>query len=224
VNASQRRRAMGAGIAFVVLFVAGVIVTFGNSPESKSSDTPLRAAHRWLEYLSSSGHRTGLIVGAYLLILAAIAFVWFANGLRDWLAPDAATGRMMSSLGVLGASAIAIASLVGGAGVAGGIAFGNEPLPISGDAVRVLAEIFFPLLFVVFGLVSVALIAIVAVLSPRDGRAPGWVAYTAWLGALGALFGVFFFPMIVALLWYLAVAIAGFGGAAGTREVRGGPA
>jgi hypothetical protein len=218
VNVSQLRRAMGAGVAFVVLFVAGVMVTFGNSPEPKSSDTPARAAHRWVEYLSSSSHRTGLIIGAYLLVLAAIAFVWFSAGLREWFAPDSASGRIMSGLGVLGAGAIAIGSMTGGAGVAGSIAFGNEALPITGDAVRILADVFFPLLFVAFGLVSAALIAMIAVLGVREGRAPAWIGYTAWLAVLGALAGVAFFPFVVTLLWYLAIGIAGLAGAASVAD------
>lgn len=221
MNESQRRRAMGAGVAFVVLFVAGVMFTFGNSPEGKSSETSVQAAHKWLEYLSSSSHRTGLIVGAYLLVLAAIAFVWFSAGLREWLSPDSGTGRVMMGLGVLGASAIGVGALTGGAGVAGSVAFGNESLPVSGDAIRVLAYTFFPLLFVVFGLTSAALIGTVAVLAMREDRVPRWIAYTAWLGVLGAVTGVIFFPFIVALLWYLAVAIAGLTGSLGAATAQG---
>lgn len=215
MNATKQRPAMIAGIVFVILFVAGVIATFSSSPETKSSDTPATAAHKWLESISSSSHRTGLIIGAYLLILAAIAFVWFSNGLREWFAADSSTGRVISGLGVMGASTIGVASMVGGAGIAGAVAFANEALPISGDAVRVLSDTFFPLLFVVFGLVSAALIGTIASLIMREGRAPRWLGYAAWLGALGALTGVFFFPFIVALLCYLAIAIAGLRGVAG---------
>jgi hypothetical protein len=122
----------------------------------------------------------------------------------------------MSALGVLGAGAIAVAAMTGGVEVAGGIAFGNEALPVNGDALRLVADMFFPLIFVVFGLVSAALIGLVAFLSLRERRAPAWLGYTAWLGALGALVGVFFFPFVIALLWYLAIAIAGLAGAAST--------
>lgn len=220
MTTSQLRKAMGAGVVFVVALVAGVLFTFGNSPETKSSDTAATAAHKWLEYLASSSHRTGLIIGAYLLVVAAIAFVWFSTGLREWFAPDVATGRVMSGLGLLGAGALALAAMTGGVEVAGGIAFGNEPLPAEGEAVRIVAGMFFPLVFVVFGLASAALIGLVALLAQRERRAPGWVGYTAWIGALGALTGVFFFPFLIALLWYLAVAIVGLLGAAWTGRER----
>src|SRR5438445_3333240 len=134
MSAAQQRRAMGAGIAFVALFVAGVIVTFGDTPEIKSSDTAATAAQKWVGELSSSNHRVGIIIGAYLLILAAIAFVWFCSGLREWLVPSAGAGRAISNLGVLGAGAISVAALVGGAGIAGAVEFGENPLP-NGDAI-----------------------------------------------------------------------------------------
>ncbi len=99
--------------------------------------------------------------------------------------------------------------MVDGGAIAGAIAFGNEPVPLNGETTRIVADMFFPLLFVVFGLVSAALIATVAVLALRDESVPRWIGYTGWIGALGALTGVFFIPFVVALLWYLAIAIAG---------------
>jgi uncharacterized membrane protein YhaH (DUF805 family) len=210
MNAQQVRRAMIAGVVFVGLFVAGVLVTFANSPEIKSTDTAASAAQKWLGEISDSGHRAGLIVGAYLLIIAAIAFVWFCSGLREWLGSSAGVGRAISSLGVLGAGAITVAAITGGAGIAGSITFGKDPVPQSGDAIRVVAEFFFPFLFVVFGLVSAALIATIATSAMRDRALPRWLAYLAWIGVLGALGGVVFIPFVLPLLWYLAVAIAGF--------------
>lgn len=220
MNANQMRRSMGAGIVFFLAFVVGVLFVFGNSPETKSSETSAMAAHKWVEYLSSSSHRTGLIVGAYLLVIAAIAFVWFSTGLREWLAPDVATGRIMSGLGLLGAGAIAVAAMTSGVEMAGGIVFGNEHVPANGEAVRTVASMFFPLIFVVFGLASAALIGLVAVVSRRERRGPSWLGYTAWIGALGALTGVFFFPFLIALLWYLASAIAGLLNAASLDRER----
>src|ERR1700726_2119982 len=94
----QLRRAMAAGIAFVVLFFAGVLLNFSNAPESKSGEASAAVAQKWVSYLSSSGNRTGLIVSAYLLVLAGLAFVWFTVGLRAWLAPNAPAGRVISHL------------------------------------------------------------------------------------------------------------------------------
>ena len=208
MKSGQLRRAMAAGIAFVVLFVAGVFLNFGDTPNIKSSDTNAAAAQKWVTELSGSGHRAGLIVSAYLLILAGLAFLWFTTGVRAWLAPDLAIGRIISCLGVLGAAAMAAAGM-GGASVAGSVSFGNEPVPQNGDAIRLVMETFYPFLFVVFGLVSAALIATVAVAVMRTGILPRWVAYTGWIAVLGSLAGVVFLPFVLPLLWYLVVSIVG---------------
>jgi hypothetical protein len=210
MTAAQQRRAMVAGMAFVVLFLAGVFVTFGNTPEIKSSDTAARASAKWVLEMSSSSHRVGLIIAAYLLIVGAIAFVWFCNGLRERLAASPAIGRLISGLSVLGAGAIGVAALIGGAGIAGAVEFGESPLPLNGEAIRITTELFFPFLFVVFGLVSAALIATATVSATRTAALPRWLIYGGWLGVLGSIFGVIFFPLALPLLWFLAVAIVGF--------------
>lgn len=202
----QLRSAMAAGVAFVVLFVAGVVLNFGNTPETKSSDTSTVTAQKWVDYLSSTSHRTALIVSAYLLILAGLTFVWFTIGLRARFADSTAAGRLISHLGVLGAGAMVSAAMAGAA-VAGSVSFGNNPVPQNGDAIRIVMELFFPFLFVVFGLVSAVLIATVAIAVKRTEILPRWVVYTGWIAMLGSLAGVVFLPFVLPLLWYLALSI-----------------
>jgi len=86
MKSGQLRRAMAAGIASVVLFVAGVFLNFGDTPNIKSSDTNAAAAQKWVTELSGSGHRAGLIVSAYLLILAGLASY---GAVRLWQHPTA---------------------------------------------------------------------------------------------------------------------------------------
>jgi hypothetical protein len=210
MSAAAQRRAMAAGVAFVVLFIAGVIVNFSNTPEIKSSDTAATASRKWVIELSSSGHRVGIIISAYLLMLAALALVWFCIGLGGWLTTSQKAGRAIAGLGVLGASAIAVASLLGGAGIAGAVEFGESPLPQNGEAIRVVAELFFPFLFVVFGLASAAIIATLTVAAARTQSLPRWLVYAGWVAVLGSILGVIFFPLILPLLWYLIVAIVGY--------------
>jgi hypothetical protein len=198
---------MGAGVAFVALFVAGVLLNFGNTPEIKSSDTAATAALKWTVELSQSSHRVALLISGYMLIVAAITFVWFSNGLREWLKLGPSTGRVISGLSVLGGGAIAAGALIGGAGIAGAVEFGENPLP-SGDAIRATAELFFPFLFVIFGLASAALIATLTISAAR-GAIPSWLAYAGWVAVLGSIAGVVFIPFVLPLLWYLALAIVG---------------
>jgi hypothetical protein len=197
---------MGAGVAFVVLFVASVLLMLGDIAEVKSSDSPARAGEKWLHELSSSGHRVGLLIGGYALIFAAIAFVWFCNGLRERLALSPSSGRLVTALSVLGAASITVAALLGAA-FAGSVELGNVPLPANGETIWIVSELFFPFMFVVFSLVSAVVIGVITV-SASDAL-PRWLRYAGWVGVLGSLAGVMVLPFVLALLWYLAVAIVG---------------
>lgn len=211
MTGSELRRAMSAGIAFVVLFVVGVLVN--NSPNINSTDSDAVASAKFVAYVSDGGNRARLIVGGFLLVFAALAYVWFALGLRAWIGVQSAAGRLVSHLGVLGAGAMAAAAMASTA-VAGPVLFGNEPVPRDGDVIRIVMDLAFPFLFVVFGLTSAALIAVVVVGAMRAATAPKWVIYTGWVAVLGSLGGVIFIPFVLPLLWYLAVAIMGLAHAA----------
>lgn len=211
----DRRRFMIAGLAFVALFVAGVFVSFANSPSINSGDSDATVAGRYVDYLSNSGHRVVLLIGGYLLILSAMAFVWLGIGLRARLAP--AVGQFVAGLTVLGAAAIAVGAIASAA-IAGAVDFGGEPVPRDGDTIRMVMDLAFPLLFVVFGLVSAALIVTVAV-GARHAGMPAWMFYASWVAALGGVFAALFVPMVLPLLWYLAIAVTGM-----TRPVHSTPA
>jgi hypothetical protein len=201
---AELRPAMAAGIAFVVFFVVGIFTSFGHSPDIKSSDSDAVAAGKYVTKLSDSGARTGILVGAYLLVIAAILFVWFSRGLGE-LFESPFTGRIVGGLGVLGAAAIA-AGAMAIAVVAGMVSFGGEPVPKDGDTIRVPMGMAFPFLFVVLGLVSAAIAATVAL---RATALPTWLRYAGALAVLGGIFAVIFLPMGVVMLWFLAVAIFG---------------
>lgn len=201
---------MAAGIAFVVLLVVGVLVSFANSPDIKSKDDDAATSAKYVHALSSHTHRTGILIGAYLVLLAALAFVWYTQGLRarlDDVAGSRAAGRRVAALGVLGAGALTAAAMAN-AVMAGAVEFGGDKVPRDGDTMRVVMDMFFPFIFVVFALTSVAIIATLAV-HARAAGLPSWLGYAAWLAAVGGILAVIFLPMVLVLLWYLAVAIAG---------------
>src|ERR1700736_790550 len=77
-KSNERTGRLGAwmGIAFVVLFVIGFIV-FPTPSSNKAKDTA-----KWQAWWNDSGHRTAAIIGAYLMVLGVLAFVWFAWSLR----------------------------------------------------------------------------------------------------------------------------------------------
>lgn len=214
MSTGELRRSMIAGIVFVVLFVFGTFASLG--PNIKKDDTPSGAASKYLDYVSTHGHRAGLIVGAYALILAGIAFIWFTQGIRRW-GGETIVGGFVGALGVLAAGAMAAAGMTT-AVVAGAVSLGNTPGPSSsgGEAVRWVMSMSYPFLFVVVGLVSAAMIGAIALGGSRAGVIPKWLAYAGILGVLGGVFGVIFLPMVLVLLWFLALAIVGLKGAGAT--------
>lgn len=211
MRTSAFRRSMVAGIVFVVLFVFGMFFS-NDAPSTKSSDSAAVVAQKWVDWLATKSHRTEHLIGGYLLIIAAVAFVWFCLGIRDRLESagpaEVVIGRFVSLLSVLGAGAMTAAAMTA-AVVPGAIEFGGEKAPTNGDATHWIMDLTFPFLFVVFGLVSAALIAAVAIATTRSDAFPRWVAYFGWLAVLGAIGAVIFLPMALVLLWYLAVAIVG---------------
>lgn len=208
MNVTAYRRSMAAGIAFVGLFVIGVVMYLGNAPEADSSDSASAAARTFVDHLSDSGHRAGLVASAYLLILAALAFIWFTQGLRDRLGGQSSSGRLVAGFGVFGAGALAAAGMCA-AGTAGSVAFGGEPVPAGGDAIRAVLDLVFPFIFVVFGLTAAAIVGVVTAAALKGNGWPRWVGWLGVLGTLGALVGVELVPFILPTLWFLAVAIAG---------------
>lgn len=197
---------MVAGIVFVVFFVVGVFLV--STPDIKKKDTQATAAAKYAHWISNSGHRTDVLVSAYLLIVAAIAFVWFIQALRvAILADNIVADRTVGALSAAGAGVISAAAIIN-ATIAGSMSFGSEPAP-NGDTVRVVMDVAFPMLCVAFGLVAGAIIAAFAVVSAGNRTLPRWLAYGGWVGALGAVLGALFLPFVLPLLWFLVVAIVG---------------
>jgi hypothetical protein len=75
-SAGLTRWAMLGGVAYVVFFLIGVILTFSNTPDS--SDAPGKI----IAYYSDSGHRDRINIGWLLTGLSIFFFLWFIGALR----------------------------------------------------------------------------------------------------------------------------------------------
>jgi hypothetical protein len=67
---------MLGGVAYVVLFLVGVILTFSNTPDSSF------APGKIIAYYSDSGHRDRINIGWLLTGLSVFFFLWFIGALR----------------------------------------------------------------------------------------------------------------------------------------------
>jgi hypothetical protein len=182
------------GIAFVVLFVAGFL-SFPTPDDNKNTA-------EWARWWTDSGHRAGAIVGAYLMVLGVLAFVWFAWSLRDRLGEG--SGLMLTFASLF--AAVALVSAMMRATIAGGKVFGETPVP-SGDLARQFDGIGFGLLLVAGALAAGLFVALASHLARRSGALPGWLTVAGYVVAALQLVATFFFPFILFFLWVLAASI-----------------
>jgi hypothetical protein len=192
-----------AGIAFVVFLVLR-FVAFLDTPDS---DAPVR---EWTEYFDDSGNRTVSILGAYSQLLAGLGFLGFIWALRARLRVAERSADGFSALafgaglvfvGLVFVSAAAIAN------VAAGVEFGDIPAP-DGEFARQFESLGFGLLLL-FGMFAAGVcIAATSASALASGVLPRWLAITGLVVAvIVAVLGVVFFPLILLVLWVLAVSI-----------------
>ena len=198
----QRRGRVGPwmGIAFVVLFVAGFLIF------STPNTTSHRASNvaKWAGWWTDSGHRTTAIIGAYLMVLGALAFVWFASSLQQRLR-DRSDGTMMIGFAWLFA-ALALTSALIRAAIPGGWVFGRLTIP-RGDLPAQLDNIGQALLLVAGALSAGAFIASTCHAARRSLAFPAWLAAAGYVVAVLQVAGALFFPFALFPLWVLVASI-----------------
>ncbi|HEY6379066.1 MAG TPA: hypothetical protein VI316_07785 [Candidatus Dormibacteraeota bacterium] len=195
----ESRWAPVSGILFVPLLVVGFGMVTTNL------DTNKDPASKFVSYYSDSGNRAQILVGMYLVILASLAFAAFAGCLvvRVRAAGGSATALV--------ASAAVFCTLLGLAGaawgwLAGDIAFGGNPVP-SGDLLRNLPQLGFPILLVPGAIAAAVFLAAAGLDGRRLGVLPGWLSILAFVAAALLLFSVAFFPFLALPLWVLVASI-----------------
>jgi len=183
------------GIAFAVLFVAGFLV-FPTPTDEKDSA-------KWARWWSDSGHRAGAVIGAYLMVFALLAFVWFMWDLNRRLRNR---GGIMITFGTVFVSLALVSALVRAA-IPGGKLFGSTPVPPGADFARQFDNVGFAVLLVAGALAAGAFTATAAYLTRRDAILPGWLTIAGYVVAVLMLAAGFFLPFVFFPLWVLVVSI-----------------
>jgi hypothetical protein len=196
------RAAMLSGVAFALLLFFGATQMYSSTPDTSDNSAAV-VTKQWAAWITDSGHRHSVLIGAFLTMLAAVALVWFASALRTRVAPGSSP---LMGFAVLAASGLA-ASMLGPLSITGGHAFGGDPLTTNGDVIWFTFGLTFPALLVMFGLAVAAFIATVCVTG--RGVLPMWLIIFGWIAVLGAVAAIEFLPMVLVLLWFLAAGIYG---------------
>lgn len=190
-----------AGVLFVVLFVAGVLMTF-DSPAPDADDA------EQVEWWSDSGNQTQAIFGGYLLTLAGLAFLPFSTGIRSHL--RALPGSEPLGTVAFAASLVFVAMVMAAAlafgQVAGAVKFGSTPLP-DADFLRMFPQFGSGLLLLAGGLSASFAIAATSWAVLRTGAFERWLGWLGFVCAAILLLAVFFIPMVALLVWVVAASV-----------------
>jgi hypothetical protein len=193
-----------SGIAFVVLYVVGMIV-------SKTPDSADPAATITAYYSDSKSHRVWMIIAAYVLIGGAMLFLWFLSGVRSRLrAAEGGDGTL--STFAFGAGVVSVGMLCIGAlslaAVPGSMSFGENKVPVGADTIVIADSIGYGAILIGAMLSAAVMIFAVSAVTLRTGALPKWSAWVGILAAIALLFAAIWIPQVALLIWTLCVSIA----------------
>lgn len=190
-----------SGIAFVVLYIVGMIVS--RTPDSSDPAETIAAY-----YPDSKSHRVSMIVAAYILIGGAMLFLWFLSGLRSRLRAAESDDHTLSTLafsaGVVFVTMLSIGALCLAA-VPGSMSFAENKVPTGADTIQALNSIGYGAILIGAMLSAAVMIFTISVLTLRTGALPRWSAWVGFLAAIALLFAVIWIPQIALLIWTLCV-------------------
>lgn len=185
------------GSLFVILFV-GSVVPLGELVGSfADSDT------QFVTLFSDTGNRIGYVVGSVLLLLAGLAFVWFAHAL------SCDTGAYRAPLLITGAAA-AIGMIVAA------LAFATVPLSLLfgslfGDPGLESGQAVLPqfgyVAFSLGGMLPAGIFIVIAARTPD--LLPRWLSIASYpVAVLVSLTALLFLPFAVFVLWVVAATLS----------------
>jgi hypothetical protein len=191
-----------AGIIFVVLMFVGTFFV-------ADVPNPDAAQQQLATYLADGGNHTRNLIGAYVWVLGALAFLWFVTHLRSVLRRAEGGAGTLSNL-AFGAgviySALMMTSAVAFAAVA--YAVGLRGATVSDpDFVKVLPQMAWMLLLLGAGFAGLLLVLTASILSFRTGVLPRWLAWLGVVVAIVLLFDVLYVNIVPLLVWVLAASI-----------------
>jgi len=186
-----------SGILFVVLFVVAFLFTddAGNSPSEVTS------------FYTDSANQTKQFTAFFIFLAAMLSFLWFLGTLRAVL--FRAEGGDAPLTAVAFASGISFAVLMIAA-----LTFFSSPAFMASDdnfqfdpnTADFMLDVGYGLFVAALVLASLLLLS-VALIAYRSRFVPIWVAWLSVPAAIALLFGVFFIPIFVLLLWVLIVSV-----------------
>jgi hypothetical protein len=137
------------------------------------------------------------------MILAVLAFVWFARALLARPAFSPANSAFLSGVASTASTlftAFAIAAVLTMVSVAASMKFGGADFPGPEIAIQ-FEQLAFGMLLIGGCLAFGAFVASVSALGRRAGAIPNWFAWAGFVTAFLLLFGPAFIPVVLVPIW-----------------------
>lgn len=188
-----------AGISYVVLFLIAIAVSGEGSGNTNAEIT---------EYYADSGNRNKDIAGYFLLVAAALMFLWFLAYLRVRLLRSEAEPGRLSAL-AFGSGVASAVLLMAAAAVfiapAGTVDNSDAPdFVLDPNTVQMLGTLGYGF-FVASVMVAALLVFATSLLTVRLLAFPRWMGYAGYVVAPILLLAILFFPVFVLWGWVLAI-------------------
>lgn len=195
-----------AGMAFAVLFVAGLLTSAG----TPDYDAP---PQEWADWYTDSGNRGMQVISMLLLVLSALSLLVFAAGLyrrlrsfsldrHGWPLVALAAGVVLATL--ITVSAVAMST------VSAAMEFSPTDFPVPGaDVAQVLEQLGFGVLLLGGGWAAALFVAAVSLSARGTAALPAWMATAGLVVAVLLLASVAFLPMLLLPIWALVVSFLG---------------
>jgi hypothetical protein len=202
-TATQRsglgRWAALGGVAYVVLFIAGIVIKDIDAPEFDAAPGVV------ISFYGDSDNRDQVALGWGLVLLGVFCFLWFLGAVREFMRRIDAD-PLLTNVATIGGAVYASLTLTG-IGLEAGVetmsddTFRDQVFPELIHAARDAGYV----LHATGGVGAAALIVAFSLAALRAGLVPRWAG---WIGvAIGilALGSIFFFPMALIALWLVTV-------------------
>jgi hypothetical protein len=204
-NAGLQRWAALAGVAYVVLFVIGTVVTYASAVDTSSAPAKVIA------YYSDSGHRDRVNFGWVLAGLGVFFFLWFLSALRQAVRRLEADDGFLTGLTTIGGVVYATLTLAALAVETGIRTMSDDTYHHTVYPGLIHAADDVSWVLHASGGAGVGAMIIAASLAALRARAvPVWAG---WLGVVAGILGLLliaFFPWFIVALWILVVSIGMF--------------
>jgi hypothetical protein len=191
-----------AGIAFVLLMVVGSMLV-GDVPRPDASIQDING------YLADGDRQMKNIVGAYLWVVGALAFLWFLirlrNDLRRAEGGDGTLSNLALGAGVAFAAVWTVAAATF-ASVANAITLRGAPVTDT-DLVRVLPTLGRLELLLGGGFTGIVVLLATAAVTLRTGFLPRWLGGLAIVAAVALLFDAVYLTILPFWGWVLIASI-----------------